>query len=136
MLIPHYRYIDPAAWPWANFSPDEPNLACPCCGEFWLDHDAMNQLQAARDIFGRPLRVNSGHRCWLHNARVGGAPKSQHKQIAFDVSTRGYDRRQVLEALRQAGFATFGYYVTFIHADTRQGRRWYGSERARQLWNG
>lgn len=134
MLYDHWRDIPAGVWRWGNFAPDEPNLACPCCGEFYLDPDAMDRLQAARDILGRSMRINSGHRCPIHNARVGGAPMSWHKlQIAFDISIAGHDPRALLDACREAGFSTFGFYGTFLHTDTRPGRRWF-TKAGRTVW--
>lgn len=37
-----------------------------------------NVLDPAREQFGKPIYVNSGFRCPLHNTTVGGVPKSQH----------------------------------------------------------
>jgi zinc D-Ala-D-Ala carboxypeptidase len=42
-------------------------------------------------MLNAPLVINSGHRCALHNARVGGAPLSLHKRLAFDVALSGHD---------------------------------------------
>jgi len=134
----HYSEIDRSQWDrfFPNFSPKE--FACPCCGELVFDIEllqSVSMLQAARTYLGLPIKVNSAHRCAIHNARVGGAAKSMHKRIAFDLSTRGIDRLKLLKALKRAGFTTFGLYNTFIHTDIRPGRRWYGSDSARKLWN-
>lgn len=135
MLFIHYSHVGPELWRWPDFSPDEPNLYCPCCGEFWLDPHSMDMLQHARNILGKPIRINSGHRCWLHNARVGGAPLSEHKKIAFDINLRGHDRYDVLDCCMAAGFTTFGFYQTFLHTDRRPGRTWFGNG-AKKLWTG
>lgn len=37
-----------------------------------------NVLDPARELLGEPIHVNSGFRCPLHNAAVGGVAKSQH----------------------------------------------------------
>lgn len=135
MLFAHYSEVPAAAWRWPNFAADEPNLACPCCGAFFFDETAMDRLQAARTATGRGVNINSGHRCPIHNARVGGAPMSQHKRIAFDISLRGHGPADLLDACRQAGFTTFGFYRTFLHVDTRPGRRWI-MQGGRRTWNG
>jgi hypothetical protein len=136
-IIAHYSEVDVKHWPWQNFPPDEPYLACPCCGELCIDQDSMDRLQAARNRLGRPIRLNSGHRCIIHNARVGGAPLSEHKRIAFDISLAGHDRGRVLKALLDSGFTTFGFYQTFIHTDIRSGRRWFGAmpQKEKERWN-
>ena len=134
-LYNHFSEVDLSKWRWPNFSfRTDPMLYCPCCGEFYYDENAMDILQRGREILGKPVKINSGHRCIFHNAMVRGAPLSQHKKIAFDVSTRGHDRAEVYTAMRQAGFTTFGFYQTFIHCDTRPGRHWFGGQKSRQLW--
>lgn len=134
MLYQHYSQVPPELWKWSNFEPGEPNLHCPHCGEFYLDVVAMDCLQLTRYELGRPIHINSGHRCPIHNARVGGAPLSEHKRIAFDISLVGHDRMDVLEAAKNAGFTTFGFYQTFLHADKRPGRRWWGGKAAQSAW--
>jgi len=94
----------------------------------------MDRLQAARERVGRAFVIHSAHRCALHNARVGGAPLSQHLRLAVDIGLVGHDRMEVLRALRAAGFTGFGYYRNFIHADFGAARSWYGSQKARALW--
>lgn len=133
MLFEHYADVPSELWRWPNFSPDEPNLACPCCGEFYLDFVSMDMLQLARNRLGQPLRINSGHRCGIHNARVGGVPLSQHKKIAFDVAVGNHEREDLFFALGAGGFTTFGFYQTFIHVDKRPGRVWFG-EGGKALW--
>lgn len=118
---------------WENFSAKE--LSCPCCEEYYHDETVLNALQEVRDIIGKPIRINSAHRCEIHNALVGGAPMSQHKLIAVDISLHGHDRHKVLDACVQAGFNSFGFYNTFLHVDMRKGRRWYGKG-AKSSWNG
>lgn len=133
ILVPHWSEIEPALWPWKNFTRRE--VACPHCGELYYDWVSMSMLQRARDTLGRSMRINSGHRCIIHNAHVGGAPRSAHKlMIAFDISIRGQDPRAVLDACREAGFGSYGFYYTFLHTDRRPGRRWFGSDAGRKLW--
>lgn len=137
VLYSHYKDVpwDSARWP--NFSPDEPQLFCPCCGEFFLDTASFDKLQAVRTALGQPLHLNSGHRCPIHNARVGGAPLSQHKHIAFDISLAGHDKKALLEACRNAGFRGFGFYVTFMHVDNRQNpAHWFINKQCRAAWDG
>lgn len=43
-------------------------------------------LQPLRDVWGKPLTINSGYRCPKLNAAVGGVAKSQHtKGEAADI---------------------------------------------------
>lgn len=119
-------------WRWKNFTPRE--FASKRDGEFYWHPRTFDAIQRARDSFGRPLIVNSAHRSWLRNAAIGGAPRSAHLFIAIDVSTIGYSRADVYQALVSAGFESFGFYVNFIHADLRPGRRWHGSVEAKRIW--
>ena len=119
---------------WPNFSPGEPNLACPLTGQFYFWPLAFDCLQGARNIVGEPFVINSGHRSPIHNAMVGGKPLSQHKKIAFDISTLNHDRVNLYEALKQSGFTGFGFYQTFIHADLGRERRWFGGKLAEKIW--
>jgi len=136
VLYDHYNeFIEdsPVDWRWQNFSPKE--LSCPHCGEFYFFPAAFDAIQRLRDIVGAPVNLNSAHRCPIHNAHVGGAPLSEHKtRIAFDINLSGRDRLDILNKAAESGFGTFGFYRTFLHADMRPGRRWFGKG-ARSLWN-
>lgn len=135
MIYHHYKYVpwDDDRWP--NFSPDEDFIRCKCCNEFYFSPLAMDMLQAARSAVGKPFYINSGHRCQLYNARVSGAKKSQHLQIAFDISTNRHDRKELFVALKNAGFTGFGFYRSFIHVDIGSARNWYG-EGGFRIWKG
>ena len=109
-------------WAWPNFSIGE--LACRCAGRFcrgayWHAPSVLDRLQGLRDKVGR-LTVRSGHRCPQWNAYVGGAPRSQHKQIAVDISLEGHDRLEVLAQARKTGFTGFGLARSFLHLDARE----------------
>lgn len=124
-------------WRWSHFSVTE--LACRCggrfCGgEYWHAPDFLDALEAMRAGAGAPLAVTSGHRCPGWNAAAGGAPLSQHKIIAADISLAGHDRFVLLDAARRAGFTGFGLARSFLHVDRRaRPARWFypGSE---TLW--
>lgn len=120
------------AWPWPNFSRAE--MACRCCGQGYYWPEFMARLQMARDLIGAPLKINSAHRCGLHNARVGGAPLSQHLKLAADMSLAGHDRHALYLACRDAGFSGFGFAQTFLHVDLGRKRFWYYGERSKALW--
>jgi len=127
------RVIDaPTPWLWPNFTRAE--MACRHCGEGYDWPAFMDALQRARDISGRPFHVLSGHRCAVHNARVGGAPLSQHLKLAVDISLIGHDRKALFQACKDTGFHGFGFYQTFLHIDLGRRRHWYGSQKAKDLW--
>lgn len=117
---------------WPNFSQYE--MACRHCGETYHWPDFMDRLQAARDAVGLPFTILSAHRCALHNARVGGAPLSQHLRLAVDISIAGHDRGQLLMACRNAGFTGFGFYTSFLHIDLGRQRQWFGNLKAKNTW--
>lgn len=135
MLYRHYSLVPWDRDRWPNFSPSEKNLHCPCCGEFFLDPVSFDTLQTMRRYLGKPMKINSGHRCLFHNAKVGGKPLSMHKRVAFDVSLYGHRLQDLLEAARKAGFHGFGYYATFLHLDMGRPRFWY-TKGGLKRWNG
>lgn len=109
------------AWRWPHFTARE--LACKCgkhCdGEYFHDEaflDALERLRARQGV----LVVNSGRRCALHNAAVGGAALSQHKVgVACDVRLGGHDPADLARAAVAAGFKGLGFGRTFLHLDAR-----------------
>lgn len=82
-----------------------------------------------------PLQINSGHRCAIHNARVGGAPLSLHKQLAFDVALGAHDPARLVREARRAGFHGFGFGQTFLHLDIRaRAAHWFYGDRSKAKW--
>ena len=116
---------------WPNFHPSE--FACNLTGECYHWPDFLDRLQAARTAVGRPFKINSGHRSFIHNARVGGSPTSQHLTLAVDISLEGHDRHDLRMVLRDVGFSGIGYYNTFIHIDLGRARFWFGKG-AKSSW--
>lgn len=139
MLIPSWRLI--AGWGFRHFSPHELSCKCGgtyCRGEVFYDPDFMAALENMRDAYGGPIRVTSGHRCRLHNARIGGAPRSMHKTIAVDLADpREQSHREALyRAARVAGFTGFGFYRGWLHVDRGAPRHWTipNQTEVRGLW--
>lgn len=132
----HWRDCD-IAWfqsRWPNFHPRE--IACRHCGELLIDAASLDLLQEQRSATNTPIIINSAYRCPTHNAMVGGAPMSMHKQgRAFDQALRGRDRHETLAMIQQFGWSGIGRYGSFIHTDTGRRRSWYGSEGAKKIWN-
>ena len=116
-------------WRWPHFAVAE--LACRCAGrfclgEYWHDPIFLDALEALRARAGRPLVITSGHRCTLWNAAIGGAPASQHKRLATDISLTGHDRHALLKAAFDCGFTGLGLARTFLHLDRRvRPARWF-----------
>lgn len=123
MLYSSYRDVSRAAWRWPHFTPQE--LACRCGGRgcrgaYWHDADFLDALEALRKETGRPLKINSGHRCAIWNAVVGGVPGSWHRRIAVDIALKGHDGRALVAAAKRCGFTGIGIAKTFIHLDRRE----------------
>lgn len=93
---------------------------------------ALDKLEALRRLLGRPLHPNSASRCPLYNARVGGAPLSQHRataslqSTAFDILLGDIPKARLIAAAEEAGFGGIGItYRSFVHLDDRGHRaRW------------
>lgn len=113
-------------WPWKNFTPKE--IACKHCGELYLDPKSMDALQELRDTWGKPIVINSAHRCSVHNAAVGGSENSQHLKIAFDCRCPEVDQVAFCRHAQAAGFKGFGRYPKrgFVHLDCGPARAWWG----------
>ena len=128
-MYDHYDDFD-QEWKWKNFTVKE--LSCRCCGEYFHDPESLNKIQTAREVSGRPFKINSAHRCVAYNKAIGGMPRSMHLNIAFDVSLKGHDKHELLQSMFDGGFTTFGLYASFIHTDIRPYKKWYGTTEV--LW--
>lgn len=79
-------------------------------------------LDSARRKYGKPVTVNSGFRCPLHNSAVGGVANSQHTRgEAADVHCE--DNRKLARIIVENGrFDQLILYPTFVHVSwKRQG---------------
>ena len=77
---------------------------------------AINLLQPVRDIYGKPMYINSGFRSPEVNKAVGGSPDSQHmKGEAADVAS--VHPAELVECLKRSGlnFDQCIQYSTFVH---------------------
>ncbi len=124
-------------WRWPHFSIVE--LACRCRGrfckaEYWHAPEFLDALEALRVKVGRPLILNSGHRCAQWNAIVGGAPASMHKTLAADISLAGHDRQALLRSARETGFTGLGFGRSFLHVDRRKRPAHWYYHGSRTLW--
>ncbi len=120
-----WRDVPKAKWRWANFSPAE--IACRGNGSIKINEDALDCLQALRDLLGKPMIVLSGYRSPEHNRRVAGARASKHMEgTAFDIAMANHDPVAFEAAARKAGFLGFGFYPRsgFMHIDLGPARSW------------
>lgn len=93
-----------------------------------IDEQLIEKLQQLRDKIGKPITVNSGYRTPEHNAKIGGAPKSQHMLgKAADISVWGMSAKDLAAVAETIGFGGIGIYHSkhFVHVDVRETRtRW------------
>src|SRR5690242_701046 len=82
-------------------------------------------LEPLRAEFG-PVHVNSGHRDRAYNARVGGAPRSQHVYGAFgpgvaaDVHCERGSVAAWYDFLDRLGAGGLGRYPTWVHVRSEE----------------
>jgi zinc D-Ala-D-Ala carboxypeptidase len=104
-----------------NFSHTE--LRCQHCGENDMSMVFLDRLQEIREEFGKPMRVNSGFRCPVHDAALGG--KGPHATgRAVDIGISGSDALVLVELARGYGMTGIGVMQSgqphknrFIHMD-------------------
>ena len=115
-------------------------FCCPCCGSLGdgIDPDLLALLERVRAHFGKPIKINSGYRCYAHNAEVGGAnpvidsdgnplPQSGSHHLrgtAADIVVIGVSPAKVQQHLSEH-IGGLGSANTFTHVDVRGYRaRW------------
>ena len=125
MFYHHYKDVPAEDWTWEHFTPAE--IASKGDGSILIVPEALDRLEALRVRLDKPLVILSAYRDPLHNARVGGAPLSQHKNgVAFDIRL-DFERNELLIHARAVGFTGYGIYKTFTHIDCGPARSWHGS---------
>ena len=99
-------------------SPDRPGS-----GEL-MEHEVIQALDIARDIYGYPMVITSGFRTIEHNRSLiergyAASPNSSHLLgWAVDIAVPNSQRRFLMvEALLDAGFHRLGLGKSFIHVD-------------------
>ena len=79
----------------------------------------LSQLNILRNLYGRPLTINSGLRCEFWNDKEGGVKDSEH--LAGDAAdipcSNGKDRYELVRKAFEAGFERIGVGKTFVHLD-------------------
>lgn len=93
-----------------------------------INIELVKVLEDARLFFNAPIVVTSGIRNPAYNAKVGGAPKSQHIiGNAADIKVKGVEPKYVYEYFDKLYPSKFGIglYKTFVHVDVRETKaRW------------
>lgn len=105
-------------------------LKCKCCGQMVLAEGFLDKLNELRYHFGKPMRVNSGCRCYAHNMAIGGHPNSAHVfdhpkrplkgSYAVDIHCANSEDRFRLVALAYKAGWCVGVNKTFVHLDRRR----------------
>jgi uncharacterized protein YcbK (DUF882 family) len=88
-----------------NFSHTE--LRCQHCGANDMSMVFLDRLQEIREEFGKPMRVNSGYRCPVHDAALGGKGPHQTGR-AIDIGISGSDALVLVELARGYGMTGIG----------------------------
>lgn len=93
------------------------SLKCPCCGEGGAKAPLLALLYRMEKDLGRSLSVNSGYRCWRHNAEVGGSTTSEHLLgLAADLDCKNSaERFFLLGAAIRCGALRIGIGSNFLH---------------------
>ena len=70
-----------------------------------LEYLVNNVLDKVREIYGKPIKVNSGFRSKLVNKKVGGASNSQHtKGEAVDITGGNkVENKMIYEIIKNLG---------------------------------
>ena len=107
----------------------EKELACKCGCGMLPTPQLINQLTYLRELYQKPIIITSGARCSVHNAKVGGAPRSKHLDgIAVDIAADSSARYELIRlALAMGVWGGIGVAKTFLHLDTRspkEGKVW------------
>jgi len=121
-------------------------FACPCCGVAKVDSRLPDALQELRDTLGTPIIINSGYRCFKHNAAVGGAKHSLHLNgMAADCGFPGHKLFDVylmavqIDAFYHGGIGVYVPWIdvngrphgNFLHLDIRKKRARWGKYRGK-----
>ena len=119
---------------------EEKEFRCKCCGSMGsmqvaknIEALVENVLDPVRERLGKPVVVNSGFRCLIHNKAVGGVYNSQHVSgQAADITPAGFKvqdsgfKEELAKLARiiveNGKFDQLILYPTFVHVSwKRQG---------------
>ncbi len=93
---------------------------CPCCHRVLLNPLLVIKLESLRLKWSRPIIINSGFRCALHNVKVGGVINSKHKLgQAVDVRVVEQEQETLSEIAQTVGFKKAILYKKrgFVHLE-------------------
>lgn len=103
----------------------QPAEKLPACCEESLDALMTEVLEPARRRLGKPIVINSGYRCSVHNATVGGVVNSQHMRgEAADIAPLSGDASELarlVEIIKENGkWDQMIIYDTFVHVSWKR----------------
>lgn len=105
-----------------NFSPRE--FDCKQTGDNKMRPEFMELLQAVRDSWGKPIKINSGYRSPHHSVEKGKDRPGTHTYgIAADIMISGADVASFITLCYSYGVRRFGlqqkgpFTSRFIHID-------------------
>lgn len=98
----------------------QPVMQLPYGIEENLDSLVSNVLEPVREWLGKPITVNSGFRCPIHNRAVGGVANSQHMcGEAADICCE--DNRRLAKIIVELGkFDQVILYPSFVHVSFKK----------------
>lgn len=87
-----------------------------------------NTLDPLREAYGKPIYVNSGHRCEAYNRKVGGVSRSQHivgeaADISLPLTAYGLQDELMKLAhilVHNGNYDQIILYPTFIHVSWKR----------------
>ena len=102
---------------------------CKCgCGSSTVDAELIRVLEDLRVFYRKRIFINSGHRCNVHNKKIGGAENSLHLcGKAADIVVECVKPANVFRVLNAKYPCQYGIgnYKTFTHIDVRTTKkRW------------
>ena len=115
-----------------NFHLREYECKCGKCPETLVDLDHIKKLQVLREDLASSIKITSAYRCEAHNKKIGGSPKSQHKEgTATDIQVKNMSPDEVADACEK--FDGLGRYDTFTHVDSRGSKARWDNRSRKQL---
>ena len=93
---------------------------CKCnnkeCAHTIINRELLHKWYMFRVTYMKPVKINSGFRCMMHNKSVGGSLSSYHtKGMAIDIAKQD----QAMTDLAKSTFPKVIEYDTFLHLDVR-----------------
>ena len=91
-----------------------------------MSEKLLKTLDEIREVYGKPIIINSGYRTEAHNAKVGGimpdanglGGSSHLKGLAVDIHcTTSQERHDLLQLFLLHNITRIGIAKTFIHID-------------------